>query len=100
MIIKDRMKPQPRGKKNEEKNKAMLTQNDLQQIKTIVHDVVQSETRIIVKEELKRELTPIKRKLNRVAKDLNYVIKSYDKRISTNEIAIEVLKQHVGIVTQ
>lgn len=110
MIIKDQMKPQPRGKKNEEKNKAMLTQNDLQQIRQVVQETIQVETpkivkqglntaidqqiRPVIQQELKKELTSVKRKLNSVAKDLDYVIRSYDARLVALETDMKDLKQN------
>jgi len=104
------MRLQHKEKKKEERSKAMLTQNDLQQIRGVVREAIREETprlvkeqldtaigvqvRPIIQEELKKEMKPVKVKLNRVAKDLDYVIRSYDARLVAVETDVKNLKQN------
>jgi hypothetical protein len=61
----------------------MLTNHDLSQIQKIVHTEIQSETRKIVREELK----PIK-------KDINLIVRSFDRDYVALRKRVERLETH------
>lgn len=85
----------------------MLTRNDLTQIKEIVQD----ETRKIVKEELKMEIDPLKKDVKelkgdvktlrtdvaKVRKGMDTIVSSFDREYLELRERVENIEKHLGI---
>jgi hypothetical protein len=74
----------------------MLTRNDLQQIRTIVKEEVQGETKPIRSDisMLQKDMKSVRQKLNKVSKDVDTLIPYFDKRITSLEKDMRSLKQN------
>ena len=82
----------------------MLTKNDLQQIRTVVHEAIQEEAPKIVSQELtnaidsqikpviREELSPIKKKLDKLHKDVHTFVDHFDNRLTKIEQDVKILK--------
>ena len=74
----------------------MLTRDDLEQIRNVIRE----ETRVIVKEEVKSEVSlqikPVNRKLNRLQKDITWIMHDYTNAIVHVRKRVERLEKHVG----
>jgi hypothetical protein len=70
----------------------MLTRDDLLQIREIVRDEVQSETRPI-----KKQLSVVTRKVNRLQKDITFIVHDYSNAILGIRKRVERIEGHLDL---
>jgi len=71
----------------------MLTKTDFAQIKKIVHEEVQTETRKVVREELK----PIKEDVAKIRKDIKTIVAFFDREYLELRHRVERIENHLNL---
>ena len=70
----------------------MLTRDDLQQIRDVVREEVQSETGPI-----KKQLGIVNRKVNRIQKDIKSIVYDYSNAISGLRKRVKRIEEHLDL---
>jgi len=80
----------------------MLTKTDLNQIREVVHEEVDT----IVDEKLDKRLEPIrkdlkylKKKVNRIDKTVNLIVRNYDEADVKLERRVRKIENHIGLTS-
>ena len=71
----------------------MLSQNDLQAIKGIVRNEINTQVELIIEKHLK----PVKRDIRKIKKDLILVINTFDRDFLKHENRISRLEKHPNL---